>query len=73
MKYAFFDGDNVGNTIEILLIENKIKEAQDLSNNITKSLNKIKKRINDKCEIVLMGGDDLLIKVKEDKIQPKHQ
>lgn len=34
MFYAFFDGDNIGNTIEILLLDGKISEATVLSNNI---------------------------------------
>jgi len=68
-KYAFFDGDNVGSTIEILLIEDRISDAQELSNNITKSLKKIKRRIENKSEIIIMGGDDLLIRVEEKRIE----
>lgn len=67
-KYAFFDGDNVGNTIEILLLEGKVSEAQLLSDNINKAIQKIKKYLTDKAEVILAGGDDVLIKVKDDEL-----
>lgn len=66
MKYVFFDGDNVGSTIEILLIENKIIEAQKLSKNISIALKKIETYLEDKANILILGGDDILIEVKED-------
>lgn len=33
-KYAFFDGDNVGNTLENLLASGRISEASHLSKSI---------------------------------------
>lgn len=65
-KYAFFDGDNVGNTIEILLLDGKILEAQALSNNINAAIQQIIKFLNGKAEVILAGGDDILIKIMDD-------
>jgi len=64
MSFAFFDGDNIGDTIEILLLEGKIAEATSLSeslNDIVKQLRVILTAKNS-VEIVILGGDDLLIK-----------
>jgi hypothetical protein len=36
--YAFFDGDNVGNRLEILLTEEKVEEAVRFSRNIQAAL-----------------------------------
>lgn len=64
MPYAFFDGDNVGNTIEILLIENKVDEATLLSRHINDAVYqlKIKLKKNSDVDVIILGGDDLLIK-----------
>lgn len=63
MFYAFFDGDNIGPTIEILLTENRIDEAMRLSENIKIALFEIEqilKSSND-VKIIVLGGDDILI------------
>jgi hypothetical protein len=63
MIYAFFDGDNIGDKLEILLLEGKIAEAQDFSHNIETAIDeiKIKLKSNPDVEIIIAGGDDLLI------------
>ncbi|MFG6103543.1 mCpol domain-containing protein [Leptothoe sp. EHU-05/26/07-4] len=71
MKYAFFDGDKVGNSIRNLLLSNKIGEAEMLSNNIKSAISKIEKEI-DACEdikIILAGGDDVLLAYEADYIE----
>lgn len=62
--YAFFDGDNIGSTIEILLIENKVYEARKLSQNINTVIFEIEKILQskDNIEIIILGGDDILIR-----------
>lgn len=69
MPYAFFDGDNIGNTIEVLLIEGKVAEAISLSENINDAANKIGKilRSRNGIEVMILGGDDLLIKYDSEK------
>lgn len=64
MLFAYFDGDNVGNTIEILLIENRISEAILLSENIKSAISKIGILLNnyEGLETLIIGGDDILIK-----------
>ncbi len=61
-EFAFFDGDNVGNTLQILLLENKISQAQILSENINKTITEIDCFLKDKGEILIIGGDDILVK-----------
>ncbi len=64
IKFAFFDGDNVGVAIEKMLTIGDISKAQKLSTAIKEALglmeNEIKKY--NSVEIIIIGGDDLLIK-----------
>ena len=64
MPYAFFDGDNIGNTIERLLIEGKVDEATSLSKNINNAAYRLEKKLQTKngIDVIILGGDDLLIK-----------
>lgn len=62
--YAYFDGDNIGDSIELLLINANVKEATKLSVKLNDAIRQLKDELNDKLdiEIILYGGDDLLIK-----------
>lgn len=64
MLYAFFDGDDVGSTIEILLTDDKIDEAVNLSRSINTAICEIEKKLQsrDDIEIIILGGDDILIR-----------
>lgn len=66
MEYGFFDGDEIGTTLEDLLRANKVEEASMLSAMINVAMEEIKVYLDDmdKYEILLWGGDDLLIKSK---------
>ncbi|NOU48911.1 MAG: mCpol domain-containing protein [Bacteroidales bacterium] len=68
MKYqfAFFDGDNVGNTLEILLLDNNVRQAQNLSENINRAIIEIKEKLQNKGDIIIAGGDDILVRLKND-------
>jgi len=70
-RFAFFDGDNVGNTIDNLLNNDKVKEASLLSENIKKAILKIKLFINsiDGAEIIIAGADDILISYNSEKFE----
>jgi CRISPR/Cas system-associated protein Cas10 (large subunit of type III CRISPR-Cas system) len=63
MLYAFFDGDNIGPTVEILLMENKISEATTFSENINIAILEIGELLKsaDDIKIIILGGDDVLI------------
>lgn len=69
MLYAFFDGDDIGNTIEILLTEDKVVEAVRLSENIKLAMQKIEQLllVKDDVQLILIGGDDILIEYNEEK------
>lgn len=64
MSYMFFDGDGIGDTLEIFLIENRIREAKDFSEILTQTMNELRDILerNTDVEIIICGGDDLLIK-----------
>jgi len=68
--YAFFDGDNISDAIEILLVENKIIEATRLSEDIKEAMYEIEKKLKSiiGVEIVIIGGDDLLIRYEGEKL-----
>lgn len=62
-KFAFFDGDNVGITIEKYLTKNNLESAQKISNGIKEAFRLIELELNKHSEvkILIIGGDDLLI------------
>lgn len=69
IKYAFFDGDNIGNTIENLLANGKITEARHLSESIKLAIFQIELFVNsvEDAEIIIAGGDDVLIRYDANK------
>lgn len=71
--YAFLDGDNIGIRIATLLNRGKSLEASLLSENIKTAIFEIDKLINSKTniEIIIIGGDDVLIKYDYDEYGTK--
>jgi hypothetical protein len=67
MYYAFFDGDSIGDKLEILLTENRINEARNFSESIKIVFAELEKYLRQfvSVEIVIMGGDDLLIRCED--------
>lgn len=63
VRYAFFDGDNIGNAIENLLRKGRVKEATHLSESIKLAIFKIELFVKstNNSELVISGGDDVLI------------
>src|SRR5688572_8052033 len=63
MLYAFFDGDNIGPTVELLLTEDKVDEAATFSENVKAALFYIEKLLNSTngIKVIILGGDDILI------------
>ncbi|HAS42947.1 MAG TPA: hypothetical protein DCS93_20875 [Microscillaceae bacterium] len=70
MEYGFFDGDSIGTTLEGLLRNDKIADASNLSSMINIAMQEIKEYLDNiaEYEIIIFGGDDLLIKTKNEKI-----
>jgi hypothetical protein len=64
LLYAFFDGDGIGDTLEILLLEGSVSEAIAFSERIDHALSVIETKLNPLkgIEIIILGGDDILIK-----------
>lgn len=69
VQYAFFDGDNIGNAIENLLNNGRVKEATYLSESIKIAIFQIELFINstDDVNVIIAGGDDVLIEYNADK------
>ena len=69
MKYAYFDGDNIGNSIENLLSRGRVPEATHLSERIKLAIFQIELFVEsiNSAEIVISGGDDVLIKFDSEK------
>ncbi|MDX2282767.1 MAG: mCpol domain-containing protein [Bacteroidia bacterium] len=68
-KFAFFDGDNVGITIEKYLTSNNLVGAQKISTGIKIALGNIEEEIKkyDQVRILIIGGDDILIEFTDSK------
>lgn len=68
-KYAYFDGDNIGNSIENLLSNGRVQEATHLSERIKLAIFQIELFIDstNDAEILISGGDDVLIKFDSEK------
>lgn len=69
MPYAFFDGDSIGNTIELLLLEDKVKDAVSLSESLSNANEVLRATLATKSgvEVVILGGDDVLIRYDHQK------
>ncbi len=62
-KFAFFDGDNIGEIIEKCLHKNMIREAQIISQSLKDFFENLCQEFEklEGIEVILSGGDDLLI------------
>lgn len=62
--YAYFDGDSIGDSIELLLLNGKVQEATKLSIQLNKAISQLKIELDNMLdmETILYGGDDLLIR-----------
>lgn len=73
MKFAFFDGDLIGSTIEKFLLNGDIELATALSANINLAMVEIKELVDQysKYEILIWGGDDILITSRNRRVSDK--
>jgi minimal CRISPR polymerase-like protein len=65
--YAFFDGDNIGERMEIMLLENRLTEATEFSEKLERAMSRLGEitRSQDGIEVIILGGDDLLFKYED--------
>ena len=63
MFFAYFDGDDIGSTLELLLLDDHIQEARDYSNSIIQAFEVITFSLvgNFEANVIIGGGDDLLV------------
>lgn len=61
--FAFFDGDDIGPKLEILLIENKLQEASLFSESINIAMKEIESFLikTKNIRVHILGGDDVLV------------
>ena len=61
--YYAIDADEIGKTLEILLLENQEKEVAAFSKKITLSVNMVRKYFEEQnADIIFAGGDNILVK-----------
>lgn len=59
--YAYFDGDDVGAKLELLLLDNKEEDARSYSESINSALVQLRAFLSlMRAETILAGGDDLI-------------
>lgn len=65
--YIHIDGDNVGNNIEILLMDGRLDDAVHLSKKIKTTFDKIKEKIELEltAEVHIYAGDDLIVSTEK--------
>jgi hypothetical protein len=66
--YAFFDGDSIGDKMEIMLLENRLTEAAEFSEKLENAMSQLDEIVKSQegVEIIILGGDDLLFKYQDD-------
>ena len=62
--FAYFDGDNIGNHLELLLMDNRIDDASEYSESVERALSHIRDSLEGNVNVVVIfaGGDDLVAK-----------
>lgn len=60
--YIHFDGDGIGDRLELFLLDDEIDEAKKLSENVNQAMKEISAAIEsiDGAQVLLVGGDDLI-------------
>ena len=60
--FAYFDGDNIGSRLELLLIDDQVEDARSYSASVNRALSEAQLILTrlPTVEVILAGGDDLL-------------
>jgi hypothetical protein len=61
--YAYFDGDDIGPKLELMLLDEKLEEARVYSKRVTSALQSTRCLLESlgEVDVIAAGGDDLLI------------
>lgn len=70
IRFFHFDADDVGNHLELLLLDGKLDEAVSLSNRVTNAMQQLRKSIEQVSggQVHLFGGDDLIATFQMDSL-----
>jgi CRISPR/Cas system-associated protein Cas10 (large subunit of type III CRISPR-Cas system) len=62
MIFAYFDGDDIGPALELLLLDDLIEEARKYSGSISNAFEAVCRSLASRAEvdIIVAGGDDLV-------------
>ncbi|MER6593250.1 hypothetical protein ABT214_15640 [Micromonospora purpureochromogenes] len=62
--FAYFDGDNIGSRLELLLLDDNVAEAEIYSASVTAALEKTRRRLQaiPTLRVILAGGDDIFVR-----------
>jgi GTP cyclohydrolase III len=59
--YAYFDGDDIGAKLELLLLDDKEEDARSYSQSINSAVARLREFLSLRhVETILVGGDDLI-------------
>ena len=63
MIFLHFDADNIGNLIELLLLDGKLEEAQRMSCKIKSAMNELRNTLERDfgAKVHIFAGDDLIV------------
>ncbi|MCP3964487.1 MAG: hypothetical protein GY719_42205 [bacterium] len=69
--FLYFDGDGIGDCLELLLLDNKAQEARDFSAAIERAMLALRSSLlDDGATTVFLGGDDLVVRLAIEGWQP---
>jgi len=62
MEFAYFDGDDIGGPLELLLLEDKVSDASNYSKLVSVAMGQLISDLksNPEVDVLFSGGDDLL-------------
>jgi hypothetical protein len=67
---GYFDGDDIGSALELMLLDNKLDDASSYSETVAHALKRIRDFLEKElgAEIIICGGDDLVAFWKEGSV-----
>jgi uncharacterized protein with ACT and thioredoxin-like domain len=70
MIVGYFDGDDIGSALELMLLDNQLHRACEYSKNVARALQQISDFLENElgAEIIVCGGDDLVARWSEGSV-----
>lgn len=71
MKFIRIDADNIGDQIELALMNNDIEKAKEIASSVENFMRELKKKLtlNPDFKILMAGCDDILLVFDGDKLE----